>query len=640
MRRNIRDKILLMVLIGAFSGCMNTSIQYASVKPTLDPTIRQHVSAIKDDNEITHSVKRGILMLDSGNYPEALKSFQAGLRLNPKYGQLHFLQGLTYHLQSLSGDSSKVELAKTGYTVALKFDPANYWASYFLGQIYFSEQRYLDAQNQFSYGLLYAPDNLSLLKALSIAAYYSKNTDIGHWAAQKAYQNNPADKAALRAMLFNSAANGNFDLARNTLTKYQQLGSYDQTKGQDLQTDFSSSQILNERLEDWETFHKAHKQYAQLEDHQVYGSDAQAEGTLMDFDERLSNRYQDEGSPLADSIRSSDTNKNRQNFPRMAAIDVVILSTEESRFQNRGVNLLAGLQATLEGTLYSRIKQTGHQTTFNSSNPQKVNTDLESFDATFIFSALNYNFNIFNDGVNKTEILARPSLLAVEEETSRFYSGAILHVQLSSINADGSLEDIPIGLHMEVTPKFLDEETLEIVVHARRDSIESNFEEVGFTAFSQTSTTSIDSTAVLKFGETLILSGLSENENNNVKDGVPLLQNIPVLQYLFSNENALQTKRSVIILLTPRKPQFINGDLTTEELTELSRQQKQKNAPTKELIKKHGIKLTSNVDAAFAVLREGELYREFRQGDLKLEYWHDGDTLGGALKRTLNFLYY
>ena len=63
--------------------------------------------------------------------------------------------------------------------------------------------------------------------------------------------------------------------------------------------------------------------------------------------------------------------------------------------------------------------------------------------------------NIFNDQGNKAEILARPSLLATEHVTSQFFSGGVLHVQLSSNNYDGGMEDINIGTSLSVTPEFV-----------------------------------------------------------------------------------------------------------------------------------------------------------------------------------------
>jgi len=68
-----------------------------------------------------------------------------------------------------------------------------------------------------------------------------------------------------------------------------------------------------------------------------------------------------------------------------------------------------------------------------------------------------------------------------------------------------------MGIDLQVTPHFLDEETVQIQVHAKRSYIETQDEKLGFTVFSQTANTEVDANAVLRFGETLILSGLSES---------------------------------------------------------------------------------------------------------------------------------
>ena len=64
----------------------------------------------------------------------------------------------------------------------------------------------------------------------------------------------------------------------------------------------------------------------------------------------------------------------------------------------------------------------------------------------------------------------------------------------------------------------------------------------------------------MKFDDTLIISGLSEKETEKLNDGVPFLQDLPVLQHLFRHEDTLDFTKSVLILLTPRKPQYTHAD--------------------------------------------------------------------------------
>ena len=51
----------------------------------------------------------------------------------------------------------------------------------------------------------------------------------------------------------------------------------------------------------------------------------------------------------------------------------------------------------------------------------------------------------------------------------------------------------------------------------------------------------------------MVLSGLSDQEKENIDDKVPLVGDLPVIQYLFRNNTKLSSKRTVLILLTPRQ---------------------------------------------------------------------------------------
>ncbi len=314
----------------------------------------------------------------------------------------------------------------------------------------------------------------------------------------------------------------------------------------------------------------------------------------------------------------------------MTNIDVVIIRTEEVRSQSKGINLLEGLQTTLGGTFSFNYDNT-------SGASGSVTTIQKTFNPIFSFKGLEYNLNIFNDEKNKAEILARPSLLATEDVTSKFFSGGVLHVQLSSNIYDGGMEEINIGITLSVTPKFLDADTLSVDVQADHEYLEMQSENVGFTAFSQTAKTSVQAKAVLKFGETLILSGLSERGKDNSENGVPILQDIPVVQYLFSKKEELEKKTSILILLTPRKPRYANDTLTEAELDNRADLEK---VYTDTLKTTEKIRNT-NLNAVMAHLGDGsDFYRQFRTGDIELKFFENDDSIFGAIKRTLGFLYY
>jgi type II secretory pathway component GspD/PulD (secretin) len=116
---------------------------------------------------------------------------------------------------------------------------------------------------------------------------------------------------------------------------------------------------------------------------------------------------------------------------------------------------------------------------------------------------------------------------------------------------------------------------------------------------------------ILKFGETLMLGGLTENENELSKSGVSFLQSIPGVQYLFSRDEQSETNKSILILLTPVRPGYCNDNLSTEQLkNSVEPDQGQYGPYTSELKKRE--KMVSNIDAGLSNLsKESSFNRQF-----------------------------
>lgn len=612
------NPLVILVLIALMlNGCTTTQKTYSFVHNS--NVIKGMVSDIPDKNEISKILKNGLQSIQVGEYEEAIELFNKGLRLDPSNGYLHFLNAFSYHLISQSGNTKMREIALTGYITALKFDQSNYLASYLLGNIYFDKKKYLKAQNQFAYGLLYAPKNAYLLRSLATASYYCSDITLSHWAAKKAYKLDPKNLANIKNLMFAQAANGKNKAAKKSFHEYKNLSSNTKETAyiKNLRFDY-----MRERLNGWEGFYKQRVE-------NLFGfSPDNSQNSNDDEMQDIGNDFSTSDMIETQEVTQKDTQSNDKNtpLPKMALVDVVIIETEEVKTQSKGMNLLEGLQATLGGSIQYNNDPEG---SFGGG------TKAWSITPSLDIAGLTYNFNIFNDGENKAEILARPSLLAIEGKSSKFYSGSTLHVALNNDSGDSSIEDVEIGINLAVIPHFYPNDIVKIQVHADRSLLVPLDEEVGFTSSSQTTRTSVDATAVLKIDETLILSGLTENSKNNSKSGVPFLQEVPGVQYFFSKNVNSEKKKSILILLTPRKVKQYNN----ENDYDVSIQKKKDRLYTNQLKKQEKI-VTTNIDAALTQSANNSLYQQFRAGDLKLEAWNNEDTLLGSIRRMLGFLYY
>ncbi len=524
-------------IIAALTGLMLSACVSDQMASPTEPLIKNGGFVEALDN-LEHTprlgdqfVRSALVDLENGDLISAQKGFNKALKFDPTNSQLHFLNGLTYHLRAAKGDSSQKEYAAIGYRLALQYDSSNYWAAYQLGHINFSDQRYRKAQDAFAYGLLFAPEEPALLKALAAASYYAQDIESATSAISKVEKLVPGDLEVLRmAAMFNAASN-NIDTAKDYLDRFGQ------SNGRRVDR-------LKRRITDWKNFHvrKASVQLAQSASDILSGDSPPA----VDTSDTSSDSSSDDDS--SDDSSDSSSNSSATTPKRMVMVDVVIIRSEERRITDKGVNLLSGLTATLGGTTFAF---TGTRTSNDPGSGANTNVNQFTYSPTLSVAA-SYSLNIFNDNNDHNEVLARPSLVALDGQQSEFFTGAVFHVQLTgSAGSEGTVNDVPIGIKLTVTPTFTDVDRVQLNVSASRAFIESRSSQIGFSNFAQTSKNNVTANVSMRFGDTLVISGLSEKETEKLNDGVPFLQDIPGLQYFFSHEDTLDFTKSVLILLTP-----------------------------------------------------------------------------------------
>ncbi|NTW06553.1 MAG: type II and III secretion system protein [Syntrophaceae bacterium] len=62
----------------------------------------------------------------------------------------------------------------------------------------------------------------------------------------------------------------------------------------------------------------------------------------------------------------------------------------------------------------------------------------------------------------------------------------------------------------------------------------------------------IDSKVVIQNGDTVVIGGIVKTDDNKTVSGLPWLQKIPVLGWLFKTENINKEKTQLLIFITPK----------------------------------------------------------------------------------------
>ena len=616
--------------------------------------------------------KAGLDALKEGRLKDAQTAFNAALKLDLRSSTLQFLNGLTYHLRALKEDRSLFPMAAQGYQLAIQFDNTNWMARYHLGLLHLDQRDYAQARTALADAMLYNDSDPELLYNLAVAAYYAQDPVTAAGALTRLRQVEPESARALRASSLTLAALGKPNDARAMLARYVAL-----------EPAADKARFVARRVEDWQQFH-ARVQTASLRP-PIAPASADASGaqlaqapdpfgaapnpfgapapspfpdpnqpqpfgapvTPVDPGQPAPNAQAPFGIPPADPNAPPGAPPPLDPSERMVIVDVVIVSSEEDITTAKGVNLLNGLQLQF-GT--SSLPAFQRSVTINSGDGTIAGSPVSSGQLTTItraitIPAITYSLNIANAGTTRNEILARPTLVATSGQKSEFFSGSNIRAAAVATVAGsaptGSIDvDKDIGVKLGITPQFLNGDRVRLLVEAERTFLQDTTASVNFQFQLRTSKTNVNANVVLNLGETLILSGLSEKETANVRSGVPGLQDIPVVQYLFSRQTTRDFNKSVLILITPRTAEYTYRPRHVREREQARLPPDQRILSELQARYADWFRPYPNWASVFHHLQENSLYREFRTGDVALERWETFTDIENRLKKLPEFLYF
>lgn len=444
---------------------------------------------------------------------------------DPREARLQFLNALAYHLQAEHGDAAAMALAKVGYETSLRFDPNDFWAAYMLGALEFKQGDFGAAQNRFSTAVLIRPDSWRALTGLAVASYYAGDTGLASVAGARAAKLAPNEPDAQRAAALTAAASGDDGAARVYQTAYRKDGG----RGD-----------ISARLDNLQ---------------RTAAIDAQTAGAPVQLAAGYDNGYgpapsQSAGPPLPTPPMSQPADQ--------VMVEVTLILADDSHTDLRGVNLLDGLQLQY-GFQYSGVQVGGEP--------------AESFQRTITHQIavpqVTYSLNLLNNSQNYYWVLSRPTLTAHLNEESAFFVGHTVYVQVSGVNL-ANLQQVDAGIGVKFTPLAIDGQKVKFKIAADRsffDPVSLQGFDKGISVFKEQAS----ATAELEFGQTLILSGLSENVYDGDRSNVPGLHKAPLIGAFFGHSNIQQQQTSVLILVTPLPPVAIGLPRRLDRQSEAAR---------------------------------------------------------------------
>ncbi|MEO6528476.1 MAG: pilus assembly protein N-terminal domain-containing protein [Gemmatimonadaceae bacterium] len=153
-------------------------------------------------------------------------------------------------------------------------------------------------------------------------------------------------------------------------------------------------------------------------------------------------------------------------------------------------------------------------------------------------------------------LLARPSVMAANRQEANFLAGGEIPIPIAQPGQAGqSLVTIlyrEFGIRLRFTPDILSDSLITLAVRPEVSTLDyTNAVIVSGFRVPALQTRRVETTVDVQPNQSLIISGLMSENREKVRNGIPLLMNIPILGNLFSSTRWQSSETELLVVVTP-----------------------------------------------------------------------------------------
>jgi general secretion pathway protein D len=256
-------------------------------------------------------------------------------------------------------------------------------------------------------------------------------------------------------------------------------------------------------------------------------------------------------------------------------VDVWVAQVRRDKLRNLGITPPQNLTVALQGVGTTTTGSGGTTTTTSSGGGLNFN-DLQHLNST------NYAVTIdplkvtalFSDA--DTKIMQNPKIRATDNEkatltiadkipiaTGSFGTPLGVGTAVGSVGVNTQFTYTDVGVKLEITPRVHPDGQITLKTSMEVSNVSSSSTIGGITQ-PVISTRKVEHTIRLMDGETNLLGGILEIQDNTSTSGTPFLGQIPILKYLFSSTNHEHITNELVFIMVPHI-------VRSQELNDLNR---------------------------------------------------------------------
>jgi type IV pilus assembly protein PilQ len=266
---------------------------------------------------------------------------------------------------------------------------------------------------------------------------------------------------------------------------------------------------------------------------------------------------------LEEYTRSLDVRQPQVN------IKAKIILVDRSRLEGLGLKYDLGTRFQHFNDVVARTDSTGNAETGNviflggNTISAIANASSSVADAALrlVYSAAlgAFDFTTFLEALQENSLLdvqAEPSVTTLNNRQATLTAGTQVPYRTIEAATGGSAAGAfpratvgfrQTGITLIVTPQITNNRQIQMRVHAENSDVQFQSGDVGAVFPEQI----IENELLVADGETAVMGGLTQTSVRVTKSGIPILVDLPLIGRLFGVTNRQETKRDLLILITP-----------------------------------------------------------------------------------------
>ncbi len=159
----------------------------------------------------------------------------------------------------------------------------------------------------------------------------------------------------------------------------------------------------------------------------------------------------------------------------------------------------------------------------------------------------------------KADIISNPRITTVDNREAKILVGQKIPLIIQDVAGNAVSQLQTIGVQLKVTPHLTQDKRIVMDLHPEVSDLSTQSTVQGGVIIN---TSEADTRVMVDDGQTAVIGGLIRSNTSNIRRGIPLLKDFPLIGFLFRSENTVRQNRELIIFVTPR---IVTSFATNEE---------------------------------------------------------------------------